>query len=475
MVGEHSDFEVRIATVTLRPRDEHALTDLTRNQPHLHTPTQDIAVAPCPFLSEEADASQQCLYIADTGSNFGSHQILVYVVREPPLSQSRGILDRKVSPTDVTAIFAVDYEAGTHGKKVPNVEAMVTGRGRFWLIEKTFADHGEGPAKIYQSPSLTSYTTFVKENRHAHVLERCTRNATIGGGRESGARAGGWSCADVLRYPPSGASLLEAPKPDMHHMTIHHVHMDLVREIPNPYPDCRKVALFDEEEGEEAALWETFEHETSALPLCPSRRERAPKDHSCRDQARWGKCNDDWIKRDGLCAITCRRCRPPKRDSGAPEEGAIAIRSAEELTPWDALEDSCNETKADLRNVRNIAGADLHENGRRLLIGTYGGIFEYALEHPFNFTSLRYSRQVSTVNRDGTNADTGKYWAGQEGVCYDYTGWHAHDGEGGVGASGRARDGTHIFSVSEHHEGIYHIACNATIEDAAAKTQSNNE
>ena len=68
----------------------------------------------------------------------------------------------------------------------------------------------------------------------------------------------------------------------------------------------------------------------------------------------------------------------------------LAIRSVEEeeeegalLEAWEALEQNCNETKNDLRNIRNIAAADLHDSGERLLIATYGGIFEYSMS-PFD-------------------------------------------------------------------------------------------
>ena len=104
-------------------------------------------------------------------------------------------------------------------------------------------------------------------------------------------------------------------------------------------------------------------------------------------------------------------------------------------------------------NIRNVAACAISHDGKRLLVGTYGGIFEYNLGEPFDMATLKDdARMITQTNRDGSAfASDGEWWKGQEGVAYDYTGDPTSDPQ-----YGRA-----VFSVSEHHKKLYYLACDA--------------
>lgn len=113
---------------------------------------------------------------------------------------------------------------------------------------------------------------------------------------------------------------------------------------------------------------------------------------------------------------------------------------------------------AKLKNIRNISAADLSADGMRLLLATYGGIFMYDLDSPFDLSSLfgndadadqKKPKQLTKTNRDGSPmTGGGKFWAGQEGVAFDYS-FPGSSQQNGVG----------VWSVSEHHKRLYYLKC----------------
>ena len=108
--------------------------------------------------------------------------------------------------------------------------------------------------------------------------------------------------------------------------------------------------------------------------------------------------------------------------------------------------------KEQLKNIRNISGADLSADGKRLVLATYGGVFLYSLSDPFDMESILGTEgvQITTTNRDGSSmTGDGEFWSGQEGVCFDYTLPQSENSQHGVG----------IWSVSEHHKKLYYLKC----------------
>ena len=75
---------------------------------------------------------------------------------------------------------------------------------------------------------------------------------------------------------------------------------------------------------------------------------------------------------------------------------------------------------------------------------------EYYLPVANDLREIQFMRQVSTTNRDGSNhySQRGRFWAGQEGVAYDRR----------ANGAGTAND---IWSVSETHQHLFHLECNA--------------
>ncbi|QDZ24510.1 hypothetical protein HOP50_13g70490 [Chloropicon primus] len=424
-----------------------------------HTDFEDISVAHCPFQDDETDGGdggsrEWCIWIADTGSNFGpkAKEILMYVIKEPKFEVDAlgNLYSSGGSPSGVraedTTILKLKYDPGSYWKQVPNVEAMVTHRNgsKFWLIEKTFSKAGNGPSGVWESPDLGTRRRFRSTNAHGGLVETCTRTrpAALGGGGEE------WRCDfDAVRGGSKLGDFMNATEK----VDVHHVFLSKVNEVENPYPDCTR---FGKEAKEHFSV---FDYPDS-LPVCTQLPEKQP-DHSCRKQRDWGKCGESWMIEKNYCELTCRRCRPP------PERD-LAVRSVEEPkqvgTPWEILERNCNETKRGHRNIRNIAAADLHDSGKKLLLATYGGIFEYTLTSAFDFTTLAFARQVSTTNRDGSEDESDEYWKGQEGVAYDYTGIPSH------------QEGKAIWSVSEHHEGLYYLPC-AEDKDSLAGASPSQE
>ena len=41
--------------------------------------------------------------------------------------------------------------------------------------------------------------------------------------------------------------------------------------------------------------------------------DERPRDYPCRQERDWGKCEEDWMERDGFCRRTCGFCAPPAR------------------------------------------------------------------------------------------------------------------------------------------------------------------
>ena len=391
-----------------------------------HSDFEDISVARCPANTSLA-TSEWCLWVADTGSNFGpkSKDILVYVIREPAIAVAGyGAIQEVVKPEDAL-IFKITYDPTSYHKQVPNVESMVTRSDgkRFWLIEKTFSRGGDGPAGIWETPWLEDVSSL--------PASACARTKPVVRFRSEGnsttklqvGKAGEWECG----VSPS----LNATTFDV--VSVPSLFLRRVNAIENPYPDCRWES--EAKEDESISVYGAFSED---LPFCRG-KEKQPEGHSCRKQRSWGKCREGWMIQRNFCEMTCRRCRP--RPAPANETGLV-VRSKEEVAggagdPWTQLEAACNETKGGMRNIRNIAAADLSDDGSRLLVATYGGIFEYALKRPWDFKTVSFLRQLGTLHRDGTNSGT-EYWKGQEGVCYH---------------------GSDVLSVSEHHQGIYSLEC----------------
>ena len=87
---------------------------------------------------------------------------------------------------------------------------------------------------------------------------------------------------------------------------------------------------------------------------------------------------------------------------------------------------------------------------------------------------------MSTTNRDGSE-DPDQYWKGQEGVAYDYTGIPGLSLSVSLStfcfhlliclllletlALAEHQRGKGIYSVSEHHQGLYYMACIEEKED----------
>ena len=210
-----------------------------------HTDFEDISVAHCPFQNDTVaeEDREWCVWVADTGANFGpkSKEILVYVIKEPRLELGLGP-QSKPSTEDVF-VFKLQYHpSDVRWRRTPNVEAMATNvnGSRFWLVEKTFSNDGDGPAGIWESPDLTS-------------LESLSRTSGTGGYKTTCARrrAGGdWRC-DLMPEPEPepearGSSLADfmdnSTVADLRRETIdvHHIFVSKVNEIENPYPDCSK-------------------------------------------------------------------------------------------------------------------------------------------------------------------------------------------------------------------------------------------
>ena len=249
---------------------------------------------------------------------------------------------------------------------------------------------------------------------------------------------------------------------------MHTLHVKIVHRLQNPFPKCDRFDEFElmasvfplpesvvEPRSLEAAQEAEAEDEESdgtELPLCPG-AEESGGGHSCSQQKRWGKCDEAWLIEKGLCGETCGRCRRNKKAAMLARERAFPF--ADRWEEWsevalEYLEELCGDERPGLRNTRNIAAADLHDSGHRLLIATYGGIFEYYLPVANDLREIQFMRQVSTTNRDGSNhySQRGRFWAGQEGVAYDRR----------ANGAGTAND---IWSVSETHQHLFHLECNA--------------
>jgi len=392
------------------------------------TDFEDISIAKCPYQNDKVndtvanDDESWCIWVADTGSNFGrSHDIMMYVVKEPNLVDeldnyspfAKMPLEKDVALNE-SFLFALDYDPATYSRNnVPNVEAVATQAdgSRFWCIQKTFSDGGNGPAGIWESPQMDSHEALRSSNRNHHLVEECkngwTTYTTDDGTKK---RKQGWKCKKQVRFPNADVDAVAGDDED-DFVVIPHLFMSKVADVENPYPDCTREDPPDEEDydgdydGEDYGSERYFEIFDNSLPICERKREREPKgDHSCKQQKKWGKCREKWMTDGNYCERTCRRCRPAPPD--VEEEVGVEIKSTSEEDPslsqaestehgeesWQVLEVNCNETKADLRNIRNIAGADLSEDGQRLLIATYGGIFEYRLAVPHNFSTVAFHR-----------------------------------------------------------------------------------
>ena len=251
-------------------------------------------------------------------------------------------------------------------------------------------------------------------------------------------------------------------------MLMHTLHVKIVNKIQNPFPKCDSfdevelmASIFPPPESEmrprevplEQEIAEEDEDEDGyGLPLCPG-VEESGGEHSCSQQKRWGKCDDAWLVEEGFCGETCGRCRRNKQATMLARQAAHPF--ADRWEEWskvalDYLEELCGDERSGLRNVRNIAAADLHDSGHRLLVATYGGIFEYFLPVANDLRDMRFMRQVSTTNRDGSNrySQRQRFWAGQEGVAYD----RRSSGPNGTDS---------IWSVSETHQHLFHLECDS--------------
>ena len=72
--------------------------------------------------------------------------------------------------------------------------------------------------------------------------------------------------------------------------TVHIVDALLLPASACMEPECGSQG----EEGEEEACCDT-----------------RPGDFPCRQEKEWGKCEEDWMERDGFCRRTCGFCEPP--------------------------------------------------------------------------------------------------------------------------------------------------------------------
>ena len=231
---------------------------------------------------------------------------------------------------------------------------------------------------------MDSHEALRSSNRNHHLVEECkngwTTYTTDDGTKK---RKQGWKCKKQVRFPNADVDA-DADDDEDDFVVIPHLFMSKVADVENPYPDCTREDPPDEEDydgdydGEDYGSERYFEIFDNSLPICERKREREPKgDHSCKQQKKWGKCREKWMTDGNYCERTCRRCRPAPPD--VEEEVGVEIKSTSEEDPslsqaestehgeesWQVLEVNCNETKADLRNIRNIAGADLSEDGQR--------------------------------------------------------------------------------------------------------------
>ncbi|QDZ24511.1 hypothetical protein HOP50_13g70500 [Chloropicon primus] len=306
---------------------------------------EDLALAPCPFQASIAeDRKEHCIWVGEVGNNAEwGKGAFVYVIPEPLLGEIHDEMG-PVTPRrpEQAVTFRLDFEHYEYFKS-PNVEAMaVAGDGsRFWLFRKTTSHDGDGPAEIWESPSLLEGESFPRDACEVDS------NST-------------WICS-----------------------------------------------LSDRE-----FEWTMTSHPHGAAELGPWRKPSLSIRSSPGDQS-------------------------AKVGTVIP----LRLSSLGKMTNPE-LEGVPKESQKDRRN---IAAADLSLDGKRLLLGTYGGIFEYDLGSPYDMASVLGSRakQLTRVNRDGSSMLSiggGDFWAGQEGVCYDASG-------GG------------IWSVSEHHKKLYFLPC----------------
>jgi len=292
---------------------------------------EDIAIANCPFQDDLPSEDQRdCIFVGDSGNNAEWDKgEFVYAVPEPDVSEDSF---RRLKPEEAVVlrlIFPPD-EYGYH--KGPNVEAFTAAPdGKMWMFHKTMSHGGDGPAEIWESPSLR------ERPRHQDACSVDTNGTwlcDLGDRPESDLklRSHRFRGAEIVSSRFASIRADEGPIK----VSMYPIHMEKIASLTNPKPEC---------------------------PSC--------------------------------------------------------------VGP--------------LKDIRNIAGADLSEDGSRLLIATYGGIWIYKLGTHWDMSTLDQGTQVTTTNRDGSAMfGGGKFWSGQEGVA-----WSGDD----------------IISVSEHHKRLYKLTC----------------
>lgn len=350
-----------------------------------------------------------------------------------------------VDPWDVL-LFRVDYGPV---QKTPNAEAMTTlGDGsQLWILEKTHKNGGEGPAGVWASPQV------VRAGGPGYGVPRVCRRSSS---------SSNWRCEDDPHYSGyhrhdvgdgdaaagdggDGGDNEEARRGPWENSrqwaVMHTLRMEQVAQLANPYPRCS--VYHGEEVRMQAGMAEAFVRELGGEGrlgdrMCVGPELQPPGEYSCLEQAEWGKCEEPWMLEEGYCARSCGRCVV-----NATAEALLEQVPDELLADhaWEALEARCGRHKHSLASVRNIAAADLHASGDRLLVATYGGLFEYHLPAKNDLRGLRFLRQISTTNRDGSTDQSGQFWRGQEGAAYSYR------GKGGV------------WSVSETHQHLFKLDC----------------
>ena len=318
---------------------------------------EDLAVAMCPFQGDvEQEEREWCLWVGDVGNNaeWGKGTFL-YVFPEPILSEAvhSEPIDTTVHVPKQATTFRLNYEDYEYFKG-PNIEALTVADdgSKFWLFQKTLSKDGDGPAAVWESPSLLQ-----RGSGSADICERDSNDTWYCSLGDRGDRI-------LVSHRYTGAELQFAQmKPTLS-----------VRSNPAPATESLTLPLEVRKLG----------YLTNPLPSC----------------------------------------------------------------------ETCGNKMA-LKNIRNIAAADLSRDGKSLLLATYGGVFVYNLQSPFDMSSIldgtpgaSSGKMVTTTNRDGTAmTGNGKFWSGQEGIAFDYS--HPSSDQFGLG----------IWSVSEHHKKLYYLKC----------------
>ncbi len=115
------------------------------------TDWEDIAVALCPDASGD-----HCLWIADSGNVRRDREaFFVHVFREPDLGSFEGTTHGKVEAWDIWT-FAYQLPLDRHGERPwIDIESLVVApdASKFWLVEKTVYNNGEGPVTVWETPA----------------------------------------------------------------------------------------------------------------------------------------------------------------------------------------------------------------------------------------------------------------------------------------------------------------------------------